>query len=237
MKLLNVLKKKMKRVLYGSRCDSESFIRHLRSVGMRIGTGVTIFGPDSVVIDASRPWMIEIGNNVQITAGVTILTHGFDWSVLKGVSGEILGSSGKVTIGDNVFVGTKATILKGVHIGNNAVIAAGSVVTSDIPDNCVVAGVPARPIMTIQEYYDKRKAVQYAEAAELVREYRVVYGKDPGARELSEFFWLFTDGSDDIAPRWKYQMKQAGNEEQSYRVLAEHKKPFESMQEFLRSVD
>lgn len=39
--------------------------------------------------------MICIGNDVQITAGVTILSHGFDWSVLKGVYGEVLGSSGE----------------------------------------------------------------------------------------------------------------------------------------------
>lgn len=38
--------------------------------------------------------MLKIGNNVQITAGVTILTHGYDWSVLKGYYGEILGSAG-----------------------------------------------------------------------------------------------------------------------------------------------
>lgn len=42
----------------------------------------------------TRPWLIDIGNDVQITEGVTLLTHGYDWAVLKGVYGEILGSGG-----------------------------------------------------------------------------------------------------------------------------------------------
>lgn len=48
-----------------------------------------------------------------------------------------------VVIGDNVWVGARAVILPGVKIGNNVVIAAGSVVNKDVPDNCLVAGVPA----------------------------------------------------------------------------------------------
>lgn len=53
-------------------------------------------------------------------------------------------SKGKVNIGNNVWIGDKATILPGVTIGNGVVVAANTVVTRSIPDNCVVAGVPAR---------------------------------------------------------------------------------------------
>lgn len=58
-----------------------------------------------------------------------ILTHGYDWSVLKGKYGEVLGSAGKVTIGDNCFIGMNTVILKGTSIGKNTIIGAGSVVT------------------------------------------------------------------------------------------------------------
>jgi UDP-3-O-[3-hydroxymyristoyl] glucosamine N-acyltransferase len=180
--------------------------------------------------------MLEIGKNVQITAGVTILTHGFDWAVLKGCYGEVLGSRGKVTIGDNVFIGTNSTILKGVTIGNNVIIAACSVVTKDIPDNCVAVGSPARPVMSLEEYYEKRKAAQYDEAAELVREYRRAFGKDPSADDLSEFFWLFTDSAENLPESWKYQLRQAGNYEESIEKLKKNKKMFDSMQAFLDSV-
>ncbi|HQO09430.1 MAG TPA: 2,3,4,5-tetrahydropyridine-2,6-dicarboxylate N-acetyltransferase [Clostridiales bacterium] len=55
-------------------------------------------------------------------------------------------SAQPVTIGDNVMIGANAVVLEGVSIGNNAVIAAGSVVTSDVPDDMVAAGVPAKII-------------------------------------------------------------------------------------------
>ena len=86
--------------------------------------------------------MIEIGNNVSITTGVTILTHGYDWSVFKGMYGDVLGSAGRVKIGDNVFIGMHSTILKGVTIGDNVVIGANSLINKDVPDNCVVVGNP-----------------------------------------------------------------------------------------------
>ena len=139
---------------------------------MRIGDRTVIFAPTKTCIDATRPWLIEIGNDVKITEGVTILTHGYDWSVLQNVYGEILGSAGKVKIGNNVFIGMKTTILKNVEIGDNVIIGANSLVNKNIPSNVVVAGNPARIIMSIEEYYQKRKAVQQEEAIELVREYR-----------------------------------------------------------------
>ena len=55
-----------------------------------------------------------------------------------------------VKIGNNVWVGAHATILSGVTIGDNAVVAAGAVVTKDVPSNTVVAGVPAKVIKTIE---------------------------------------------------------------------------------------
>ena len=57
-----------------------------------------------------------------------------------------LTTKGEITIGDNVWIGDKATILSGVRIGNNVIVGANAVVTRDIPDNCVVAGIPAKII-------------------------------------------------------------------------------------------
>ena len=59
---------------------------------------------------------------------------------------------GKIKIGNNVFIGEDAMIMYGVTIGNNVVIGARSLVTKDIPDNCVAAGTPARIIKTLEEY-------------------------------------------------------------------------------------
>ena len=56
-----------------------------------------------------------------------------------------------ITVGKNVWIGSHATILSGVTIGDNSVVAAGAVVTKSVPANTVVAGVPARIVKTIEK--------------------------------------------------------------------------------------
>jgi len=51
-----------------------------------------------------------------------------------------------ISIGNDVWIGGNVTIIGGVHIGNNVVVAAGAVVTKDVPDNTIVGGVPAKTI-------------------------------------------------------------------------------------------
>ncbi len=53
-------------------------------------------------------------------------------------------------IGDDVWIGGNAIILPGVTIGNNVIVAAGAVVTKDVPDNCVVGGIPAKKIKDLE---------------------------------------------------------------------------------------
>lgn len=91
---MKLIKRIVRKLLYGYRADSYAYINHLRRSGMSIGERVVVFDPRTTLLDETRPWMIKIGNDVQITRGVTILTHGYDWSVIKGKYGEILGSSG-----------------------------------------------------------------------------------------------------------------------------------------------
>ena len=64
---------------------------------------------------------------------------------------------GCIEVLDNVFIGSNSTILSGVKIGPNAIIGAGSVVTKDVPENSVVAGVPAKVIGKFDEYIKMRK--------------------------------------------------------------------------------
>ncbi len=85
---------------------------------------------------------ISIGNGTDIAAGV--LVQDYDGHVLLPNSRET--SVAPIHIGDNVWIGANSIILKGVTIGNGAVIAAGSIVTKDIPPKCLAAGVPARVI-------------------------------------------------------------------------------------------
>lgn len=231
-----MLKEFIKKVIYKEKYSSETYTNWLRQQGMKIGERVNIYVPSKTTIDITRPWLIEIGNDVQITEGVTILTHGYDWSVLKGVYGEVLGSSGGVKIGNNVFIGMKSTILKGVRIGNNVIIGANSLVNKDVPDNCVVAGNPARVVMSLDQYYEKRKKAQLEEATELVQLYREHYGKEPDDKALHEFFWLFSDGNDKLPECWEHMQNLVGNRKQTDEVFAKNKKMFEDMEAFLNRV-
>lgn len=129
-----------------------------------------------------------------------------------------------------------STILKGVHIGNNVIIGANSLVNKDIPDNCVAAGNPCKVIMSLEEYYEKRKAAQVQEATELVRLYRERYGKEPNEKALHEFFWLFADNPDELPEIWKSMNRLCCNEEYTNEVMRKHKKKFNNMKDFLTNI-
>lgn len=216
--------------------SSKAWLAYLRNLGMRIGEGACIFAsPDNVLIDTTRPYLIEIGKNVQITRGVTILTHGYDWSVLKGVYGDILGSSGKVTIGDNCFLGMNTIILKGTVIGDNVIVGAGSVVTGGtFPSNCVIAGNPARIICNIDDYHNKRIAAQKREAKELVQEYYKLYHEIPPKDKLSEFFWLFEKRDELKEESFIRQMKNVGNYDFSMNVFLNSTPEFDTYDDFIK---
>ena len=90
---------------------------------------------------------IEIGDDVLIGHQVVIATLNHDFDPER--RGDM--TPAPVKIGNKVWIGAHATVLPGVTVGDNAVIAAGAVVTKDVPANTVVAGVPARPIKKIGE--------------------------------------------------------------------------------------
>lgn len=218
-----------------SKRSPESWLDYLRAEGMRIGTGTKLFSkPSAVLIDLTRPWLIDIGKNVQITIGVKILTHGYDWSVLKGKFSEVLGSAGKVTIGDNCFIGMNTVILKGTTIGNNTIIGAGSVVTGGgYPSDCVLAGNPAKVICSLGEYREKRQKAQLAEAVELVKEYYSVYGYVPPKEELAEFFWLFEERTEIDNKAFIGKMKCVYNYEASMDTFLSSKPLFHGYDAFI----
>lgn len=102
---------------------------------------------------SSEPYLITVGSHCQITAGVKIFTHGGGGAVRKFI--PKFDAFGKVTIGDNVYIGSNSLIMPGISVGNNVLIAAGSVVTKSIPSNVVVGGNPARIVCTIEEYIER----------------------------------------------------------------------------------
>lgn len=102
-------------------------------------------------LDPNNCWLIEIGNDVIMSNKVQVIAHDFSTMHLTGYV-----KFGKVVIGDRVFIGANSTILMNVHIGNDVIIGAGSLINKDIPDGVVVAGSPAKIICTTEEYRQKQ---------------------------------------------------------------------------------
>jgi acetyltransferase-like isoleucine patch superfamily enzyme len=143
-----------------------------RLVGVRLGDrtsihrGCRFYAPGNVLIGdhtvINRDVLLDgrcgllIGNNVSISEGVMILTLEHDLN-----SPEFAACGARVVIGDYVFIGARALILPGIVLNRGAVVAAGAVVTHDVPECQIVAGVPARPIgmrsSTLQYRLDYQK--------------------------------------------------------------------------------
>ena len=179
---------------------------------------------------------INAGSNVNITEGVTILTHGYDWSVLKVKYGDVLGSAGKVAIGNNVFIGMNTTILKGVTVGDNCIIGAGSVLTSGkvYPENSVIVGNPARVIGNVDAYREKMIGRQLSEAVECYKCYKEVFNIIPPREIFREFFWLFQERDESkLCDAFVDIMHLEGNFDQSLRKWCDSKPSFGSYEEFV----
>lgn len=132
------------------RLRGEYTTEKLISMGMKVGKN---FGRlNGVILDPSHCWLIEIGDNVTMAPRVHVLAHDASTKQFLGYT-----KIGRVTIGNNVFIGSESVILPNVNIGNNVIIGANSTVTKDIPDNSVVVGTPASVICTLEEYLAKEK--------------------------------------------------------------------------------
>lgn len=138
----------IKELLYRFRgeCTTEKLVQ----MGMKVGTNFKRL--QGVILDPSHCWLIEIGDNVTMAPRVHVLCH--DASTKQFLNYTKIG---RVTIGDNVFIGAESVILPNVTIGDNVIIGANSTVTHDVPDNSVYIGSPARFFCTLDDYLKKER--------------------------------------------------------------------------------
>lgn len=105
--------------------------------GMDIGRDVKI--SLKAKLDKTNPKGIHIGDHTYIAFGATLLAHDMSRQL-----------HADTRIGINCFIGANSIILPGITVGNSVVVAAGAVVTRDVPDNSMVAGNPARIVKSVE---------------------------------------------------------------------------------------
>ena len=116
----------------------------------------------------SEPYLVSIGSHVTISGRVTFITHdGGTWVFREQSAYREVIKYGRITVHDNCFIGFGSVLMPGVSIGPNSVVAAGAVVTRDVPPNTVHGGVPAKLICSVQEYAERslQKTPKYDPAA------------------------------------------------------------------------
>ncbi len=107
----------------------------------------------------SEPYLVSIGKHVLISGKVVFVTHDGGTFVFRDAPRyQKVIKYRRITVHDNCFIGYGAIIMPGVSIGPNSVVAAGAVVTKDVPPGTVVGGNPARILMTLDEYAEKSLA-------------------------------------------------------------------------------
>jgi maltose O-acetyltransferase len=116
-------------------------IRH----GLQVGHNVYI--DDFAAFDHGFLWLISIGDDAVLSAGVRIVAHDGSTKHWTGYIGV-----GRVNIGRKVYIGAHSLVLPGVTVGDNAIIGAGSVVRRDVPQGAIVAGNPAVEVGTLEDF-------------------------------------------------------------------------------------
>jgi acetyltransferase-like isoleucine patch superfamily enzyme len=120
-------------------------------------------GPDCYIdfsVNIEEPYLVRLGKNVWLTDDVRLLTHDASLTMLSRVHGGVLRKFGSITLEDNVFIGMNSTLMPGVRVGTGSVIAAGSVVTRNVPPGSIVGGNPAKQIGSSADLVEKWRTRQ-----------------------------------------------------------------------------
>ncbi len=147
-KILKLFNKKIIELRIRSSNSARKAYFYRKYYGIKIGKNIRFTGSPSW---GSEPYLIEIGDDVTITQNVTFHTHDGGVGLFRK---EYPGINvfGKIIIGNNVFIGSHSIILPGVEVGDNVIIAAGSVVSKSLPSNYIAGGVPAKVIKSVEDY-------------------------------------------------------------------------------------
>lgn len=228
-----ILHKFIKRIkLMYAKSSSDRYIAYLRAQGIDIGNDTHI-DPKTSLIDTTRPSLITIGSNCYMNNNFTLLTHDWVTNVFINSNRQFVNSSGRVTIGNNVSFGQNVMILRGGAIGDNCFIGAGSIVTNTIPPNSIAVGAPCRVIMSLEEYYQKRRQKSESEALEYARSIQERFHRKPVPADFwEEFIWFVSGDEIEKYPEIPIK-KQLGPTYEAYK--SSHRAKYDSFESFIEA--
>lgn len=166
-----VFKNQIKRLKYYLIPSAEKRSKKLKKDAFFFSMGDNVhFQPRKLPAD---PQLIILHNNIAIASEVVFCTHDIIHKIFNNLNNKSGGGKahlGCIEVMDNVFIGTGVIILPDVRIGPNAIVAAGSVVTKDVPEGAIVGGNPARPIGKFDDLMLKR----YEESKQIMETDRIL---------------------------------------------------------------
>ncbi len=164
--MLNIVRQLLRRYALRTGKLKSTYVRLCRPDSMEFGAymkrhgGLHSVGSDvsmNIAINITDPSYVRVGNNCALSA-CTLLGHDGVVRILNNAYDKKLDSVGKIDIRDNSFVGHGAIVMPNVTIGPNSIVAAGALVTKDVPPGVVVGGVPAKVIGTTDELVKRLEA-------------------------------------------------------------------------------
>ncbi len=170
------------RIVYDRWQLSADPVAYARRLGVTVGERCWLVGLDRKTF-GTEPYLITLGERVAVAQEVRFVTHdGGAWVFRDEMPN--LDVVGRISVGDHTLLGMGAILLPGTEIGARCIVAAGAVVRGTVPDGTVVAGIPAKPVMSIEDY--RRSVVK-----------RGIHVRDRPLAERQRLYVQFLDGEVD----------------------------------------
>ncbi len=217
-----MIKSLIAKFIFKERSTPKSYASFLSLHCRKFGKDVVIFDSHKIFIDKNDLPFIEIGDNCQITSGVTILAHDESYSVCGLKYGDLPRSQKITKIGNNVFIGMNSIILMGSDIGDNVIIGAGSVVSGRVESNSVYAGNRATKIKDLDEYHKSHVCDFEKSAFIFAKCFKEKNSRLPSISEMHMYKLLFSNELSAAINKPKYIIeKVVGNNVVKYKSVEE----------------